>query len=189
MAAELISLLKFAHFLTVVLMAAPYYNLAVVNERARTGKAHADVDRYMETLIRRNSLRCHVFQWTALATGVALALASGLSLLEPWLLAKLALLSALVALLSVVHFSIQPRIDGLLGGVAGDVIQDDVLGRMKPLRALRKRLAGVCLFLVTVIVLVSIVSRFAPLLLLPLVPAAAAFSWGVYRKGALLGWV
>lgn len=188
MAAELL-LLKSAHILTVVLMAAPYYNLVIVNQRAGLGKAHADADRYMEGLVRRNSLRCYVFQATALATGVALVLASGLSLLELWLLAKLALLATLAGLLSVVHFRIQPRIDGLLGSVTGDAIPEDVLARIKPLRARRKKLAGTCLFLVTVTILVATAVRFEPFLLAPLIPLAAVFSWGVYRRGAPWGWV
>jgi hypothetical protein len=39
--------LKFLHVITVVFMAAPLYNLVVVNERVRFGKAHLDVDRYL----------------------------------------------------------------------------------------------------------------------------------------------
>lgn len=188
MAAELLSLLRFAHILTVVFMAAPYYNLVVVNERAMAGKTHADVDRYMERMVRRNAVRCYVFQATALATGALLVAVAGLSFTEPWPAAKLALLAALMALLSVIHFRVQPRIDALLGGVSGDAIPEEVLGRIKPLRVLRKRLAGVCLFLLTVTVLVAVV-RFEPLLLAALVPLAAAFSWAVYRKGAAWGWV
>jgi hypothetical protein len=46
--------LKFLHVITVVFMAAPLYNLVVVNERVRFGKAHLDVDRYFENLIRGN---------------------------------------------------------------------------------------------------------------------------------------
>jgi len=63
---------KFLHVLTVVFMAAPLYNLIVVNERARFGKAPAAVDRYFENLIRGNAIRCYVFQLTALATGILL---------------------------------------------------------------------------------------------------------------------
>ena len=64
--------MKFLHVLTVVFMAAPLYNLIVVNERAKFGKAHIQVDRYFESLIRGNATRCYVFQVTALVTGVLL---------------------------------------------------------------------------------------------------------------------
>ena len=49
---------KFAHILTVVFMAAPLYNLIVVNERLRFGKAPYPVDRYFENLIKTNAVRC-----------------------------------------------------------------------------------------------------------------------------------
>ena len=66
-------LLKFAHVIAVVFMAAPLYNLIVVNERVRFGKAHLQVDQYFENIIRGNSTRCYIFQVTALVTGVLLA--------------------------------------------------------------------------------------------------------------------
>src|SRR4030067_667373 len=121
---NLYDLLKFLHILTVVFMAAPLYNLVVVNERVKFGKAHLDVDRYFESLIRGNAARCYVFQVTALVTGVALvALGGSLApIFTDWvLLAKLLLLLLLMALLPVVHFSIQPRIDGLMTEATGDV--------------------------------------------------------------------
>ncbi|MBI3961180.1 MAG: hypothetical protein HY335_00390, partial [Deinococcus sp.] len=68
---------KFLHVLTVVFMAAPLYNLVVVNERLRFGKAPFAVDRYFENLIKSNALRCFVFQATALVTGILLILLLG----------------------------------------------------------------------------------------------------------------
>ena len=56
--------IKFLHILTVVFMAAPLYNLIVVNERLRFGKAPTAVDRYFENLIKTNAVRCFVFQAT-----------------------------------------------------------------------------------------------------------------------------
>ena len=49
---RLYDVLKFLHLITVVFMAAPLYNLVVVNERARFGKAHLQVDQYFESIIR-----------------------------------------------------------------------------------------------------------------------------------------
>ena len=91
--------LKFLHIITVVFMAAPLYNLVVVNERVKFGKAHLDVDRYFESIIRGNSIRCYVFQVTALVTGVALAILGGsvAALFTNWvLLAKLLLIPLII---------------------------------------------------------------------------------------------
>ena len=125
---NLYDLLKFLHILTVVFMAAPLYNLVVVNERVKFGKAHIQVDRYFENLIRGNAARCYVFQATALVTGVILVGLGGslVSLVTNWvLLAKLIILLILTGLLSVVTFSLQPRIDGLLAQVTGDAIPQE----------------------------------------------------------------
>ena len=87
---------KFLHILAVVFMSAPLYNLIVVNERVAFGKAPFAVDLYFEDIIKGNSLRCYVYQLTALGTGILLIPLVGL----PWaslcekgiLLAKLLLL-------------------------------------------------------------------------------------------------
>src|SRR3990167_10013640 len=71
---------KFLHILTVVFMAAPLYNLIVVNERLRYGKAPYAVDRYFENLIKTNAIRCFVFQLTAFVTGILLLPLGGLPL-------------------------------------------------------------------------------------------------------------
>src|SRR3970282_1693627 len=97
--------MKFLHVLTVVFMAAPLYNLIVVNERAKFGKAHIQVDRDFESLIRGKAPPCYVCEVTALVTGVLLVGLGGslVSLVTNWvLLAKLILLLVLTGLLSVV---------------------------------------------------------------------------------------
>ena len=112
---------KFLHILTVVFMAAPLYNLIVVNERVRFGKAPYVVDRYFENLIKTNAARCFVFQTTAFVTGILLIPLSGQPLSALFtnkiLLAKLVLLVVLSLLLSYVHFRIQPRIEAVLAQV------------------------------------------------------------------------
>lgn len=185
---------KFLHVITVVFMAAPLYNLVVVNERVRFGKAHLDVDRYFENLIRGNAIRCYVFQLTALGTGVLLAvLGHSFTVLytNGVLLAKLVLLLMLMALLSVVHFSIQPRIDGLLAEATGDALAPALAARIGPLRVLRKRLAAICLFLVitTVILGLQVFARFTPPTTIVLVAVAAVFAWRVYRSRVAYGWM
>lgn len=187
-------LLKFLHILAVVFMAAPLYNLVVVNERVRFGKAHIQVDRYFENLIRGNAARCYVFQATALVTGVLLVGLRGswFSLVTNWvLLAKLIILLILSALLSVVTFSLQPRIDGLLAQVASESIPQDIAAQIGPIRLRRKRLATLCLFLVitTVLLGLQVFSPFgAPLTVLLLI-LAALFAWRVYRTPIPYGWV
>lgn len=192
---EFYNVMKFLHVLTVVFMAAPLYNLIVVNERVRFGKAPLPVDRYFESIIRGNSTRCFVFQLTALATGIILISAGGhplTALVTNWvLLAKLLLLLTLTALLSWVHFAIQPRIDGLLSRVQTEIIPPDLAGEIAPLRGRRKRLAATCLFLVTVTVLlgVQVFTRFHPAVTVGLILLAALFAWRVYTSHIPYGWV
>lgn len=107
------------------------------------------------------------------------------------LLAKLVLLLALMALLSVVHFSIQPRIDGLLAEATGDALAAALAARIGPLRVRRKRLAAICLFLVitTVILGLQVFARFTPPTTIALVAVAAVFAWRVYRSRVAYGWM
>lgn len=192
---ESYNVMKFLHVLAVVFMAAPLYNLIVVNERVRFGKAPLPVDRYFESIIRGNSTRCFVFQLTALLTGIILIPVGGhplTALVTNWvLLAKLLLLLTLSLLLSWVHFGIQPRIDGLLSRVQTDVIPPDLAGEIAPLRGRRKRLAATCLFLVTVTVLlgVQVFTRFHPAVTVGLILLAALFSRRVYTSHIPYGWV
>lgn len=192
---EFYNVMKFLHVLTVVFMAAPLYSLIVVNERVRFGKAPLPVDRYFESIIRGNAARCFVFQLTALLTGIILIPGGGhplTALVTNWvLLAKLLLLLTLTALLSWVHFGIQPRIDGLLSRVQTDVIPPDLAGEIAPLRGRRKRLAATCLFLVIVTVLLGaqVFTRFSPAVTVGLILLAALFAWRVYTSHIPYGWV
>ncbi len=192
---EFYNVMKFLHVLTVVFMAAPLYNLIVVNERVRFGKAPVPVDRYFEGLIRGNSTRCFVFQLTALVTGIILIPVGGhplTALVTNWvLLAKLLLLLTLSVLLSWVHLGIQPRIDGLLSRVQTEVIPPDLAGEIAPLRGRRKRLAATCLFLVIVTVLLGaqVFTRFSPAVTVGLILLAALFAWRVYTSHIPYGWV
>jgi len=187
--------IKFLHILTVVFMAAPLYNLVVVNERLQFGKAPYAVDRYFENLIKSNAVRCFVFQTTAFATGVLLVIVSGLpwtALFTNWvLLAKLLLLTVLSLLLSYVHFVLQPRIEALLARVQAAEIPPDIAGQLSPWRARRKKLAGFCLFFVITLVLlgVQVSTTFHPLLTGLLILLAAVFSWRVYKSTIPYGWM
>ena len=117
---------KFLHVLTVIFMAAPLYSLIIVNERALFSPQMVyQVDRYMETMIGKNALRCYIFQLTALLTGLWLVWKLGWSW-NPILVLKLLLLFALMALLSIVHWRIQPRIETLFNQVKGDPVPQEI---------------------------------------------------------------
>jgi hypothetical protein len=186
---------KFLHVLSVVFMAAPLYNLIVVNERLRFGKAPYAVDRYFENLIKGNAGRCFAFQATVFVTGILLIILPGgsLSLLftNAVLLAKFILLLVLSALLSYVHFGIQPKIEGLLAKVEGEDIPPDIADELRPWRGRRKKLAGFCLFFVITLVLLGmqVYARFSPALSAGLIVLAALFSWRVYKSTIPYGWV
>ena len=186
---------KFLHILTVVFMAAPLYNLIVVNERLRFGKAPFAVDRYFENLIKTNAIRCFVFQATAFVTGIVLIPLSGQplsTLFHNWvLLAKFLLLLVLSVLLSHVHLAIQPRIEALLAQVQATEIPAEILSQIVPWRVRRKKLAGFCLFFVITLVLLGlqVVSRFQPAVTVLLLLLAALFSWRVYKTPIPYGWI
>ena len=186
---------KFLHILTVVFMAAPLYNLIVVNEQLRFGKAPYAVDRYFENLIKTNAARCFVFQTTALVTGILLIPLSGQPLSALFtnkiLLAKLVLLVVLSLLLSYVHLRIQPRIETLLAQVQGEEISTALAAELLPWRSRRKKLAGFCLFFVISLVLLGlqVFARFHPFLTGLLLLLAAVFSWRVYKTNIPYGWV
>ncbi len=186
---------KFLHILTVVFMAAPLYNLIVVNERLRFGKAPYAVDRYFENLIKTNAIRCFVFQATAFITGILLIVLSRQSLSVLFtnrvLLAKLLLLLVLTILLSYVHLGVQPRIEALLAQVQSDQIPPSIAEQLVPWRARRKKLAGFCLFFVITLVLLGlqVFVRFNLFLTGLLIVLAALFSWRVYRTNIPYGWI
>jgi len=189
------NIVKFIHILAVVFMAAPLYNLIVVHERRRIGKAHFAVDRYFENIIKGAAIRCYVYQFTALLTGILLIPPAGFAwsdLIEnPILLSKLLLLLLLTALLSVVHFRIQPAIESLLAHVQGDEMPEGIAKQIAPIRLRRTRLATVCLFIVIMIVLLGlqITSRFGLPITAILILLAVLFSWRVYRSSVRWGWL
>ena len=186
--------IKFLHILTVVFMAAPLYNLIVVNERLRFGKAPTAVDRYFENLIKTNAVRCFVFQATAFVTGILLILLSGQSFgvlfTNGVLLGKFLLLLLLSVLLSYVHLGIQPHIDGLLAQVQEEEIPSAIGKQLALWRGRRKKLAGFCLFFVITLVLLGlqVFVRFDPFVSSLLLLLGAFFSWRVYKTNIPYGW-
>ena len=192
----LLQILRFAHILVVVFMAWPLYALIAVNERGALGPPLGDrADRYMENIIKGQTIRCYIYQLTALVTGLALVYFRGLgldSILTNWVLAaKLILLLVLTGLLSYVHFSLQPKIDALFAQAGANPVPQEIAAQIGPLRVRRKKLAATCLFIVITIVLLGlqVYSRFNPVVTLVLFGLAALFVWHAYRTRLPYGWV
>lgn len=190
-------ILKFLHIMSFVFMSVPLFNLIVVNERAKFGpNLNYYTDNYMENIIRGGVKRCFTFQTSVLITGVLLLIFGPLgigALLNNWILAaKTLLLFTLMGLLSYVHLSIQPQIDRSLKDVKSEVpIPEEILTRIKPYRIRRKKLAGYCLFLViiTIILGLQVYGTFNPMLTIGLVTLAALFSYRAYKNAIIYGWI
>ena len=119
------------HGITVVLMAAPYYNLAVVSERKRFGPGHLDVDRFFEQVVKGILFRCYFVQWTALILGVVLVLIhptlTAEDMLSNWrLVVKLVAWALIMTIHNYIYFLIQPRISPILkaGGPVRSLLQN-----------------------------------------------------------------
>jgi len=190
-------IVRFLHIMGFVFMSVPLFNLIVVNERAQLGAAfNYSADRYMENIIRRGAARCFVFQTTVLITGVLLLFLGPLGISTLWtswiVLAKTLLLLTLMALLSYVHFGLQPRIEALLAGIGSETtVPDDFAAQLKPYRVRRKRMATLCLFLViTAIILgLQVYGTFSPYLTLLLIALAGVFALRVNKTLLRFGWI
>ena len=185
------------HLFSTLLMAAPAYMLVIVNERARFGAPLSYLtDRYMENIIRNNAIRCFVFQGTMAASGLGLIYVTGRSwsslVTEPVIVVKWVALLLLISLLSYIHFSLQPRIETLINQVKPDQpVPPEISPKLGSLRLRRKRLSGICFFLVLTALIMGLRATFYYniYLAIGLVAVAALYAWRVYRKGMRLGWI
>src|SRR5574341_725211 len=126
---ELVSVLRVVHIVNAILMAWPFYALVAVNQRARLGPPLGDrVDVYLEKMIKSRVVPCYVFQLSALVSGLWLVYAAGRGfdvLIANWVLGlKFLLLLVIAALLSIVHFNLQPHIDALFAKASGGKIEE-----------------------------------------------------------------
>ncbi|MBI3989591.1 MAG: hypothetical protein HY347_08235 [candidate division NC10 bacterium] len=193
--AGLIAFLKVVHLINAILMAWPFYALVTVNQRVRLGPPLGDrADTYMENIIKNRTVPCFVFQATALVTGLVLVLLRGLGLdalvTNPVLAVKFLLLLLIAALLSYVHFSVQPQIDALFAQ-AGNPVPAEVAPRIGALRLHRKRIASICMFVVLTVSMLG-VQAWSPFpfgLTVLLVLAIALFTWRAYKSVTPYGWV
>jgi len=194
---ELRAFLLVVHLLSTLLMAAPFYMLVIVNERARFGAPLGYfTDRYMENIIRNNAVRCFIFQGTMLASGLWLTYITRGSftplLTEPTLMVKWVALVILASLLSHIHFSVQPRIERLMEQVKPDApVPQGLAPQLAALRSRRKKLSGICLFLVLTALIMGLRATFFYnfYLAIGLIAIAAVYAWRVYRKPVPLGWI
>lgn len=191
-----IGMVRFIHILAAVFMAWPLYALITVNERGRLGPPLGDrADHYMENIIRGMTVRCFVFQVTALVTGVILVGLRGLGwsalVTNGVLLTKLLLLFSLMGLLSYVHFSLQPRLDAFFASTPPGVMTGELARQIGALRLRRKRIAATCLFLVITLVLLGlqVYARFSLTMTALLLIAAAVFVWNAFRTRMPYGWM
>ncbi len=190
-------ILKLLHVIGFVFMSVPLFNLIIVNERALMGTSFIyHIDRYMENIIRRGAVRCFVFQSTVLITGVLLLIFGPLGIKSIWqnwvLLVKTLLLFTLMGLLSYVHFNLQPKIEALLANISPDSpVPEGIMGKLKPYRIRRKKLATFCLFLVvtTIILGLQVYGAFHPILNIALIALAALFALRANKTLVRFGWV
>ncbi len=194
---ELKAFFLVVHLLSTLMMAAPFYMLIIVNERARFGEPLGYfTDRYMENIIRNNAARCFIFQGTMLASGLGLVYVAGrgwggLLTYQP-LVVKWVSLLIMMSLLSYVHFFLQPRIEALLSQVRPDGPIPENLGpQIARLRLRRKRLSGICLFFVltALIMGVRVTLRFNAYLGVVFIVVAGIYAWRVYKRPVPLGWI
>ena len=196
MSPEILALLRLFHVVATFLMAAPFYMLLVVNERARfTVPPGYNPDRYLENIIKGQPLRCYAYMAVIAVTGFFLAFGVGFSadlFLSSWVLwVKVGGFIILVLLLSYVHFGIQPKIEKLMSPLKpGESLAESDRPVLMALRMRRKKLAATCLFLVltTVIFGMRMLAEYNIILLLAFLVFAALFAWRAYRKPVPYGW-
>jgi len=192
---EVISVVRVVHILTAILMAWPLYALVAVNQRVRLGPPLGDrTDTYIENLIKNRTIPCFVFQGTALLSGLALIALQGQGLgdllVNPVLGLKFVLLLLIIGLLSFVHFTLQPQIDGLFDR-ASNPIEGEPAARIGLLRTRRKKIASVCMFVVLTIAMLGmqVYSTFPVWLTVILLALIALFTWRTYETQTPYGWI
>jgi len=180
------------HLVAMLFMAAPLYALITVNERARFAMPpNYNTDRYLENVIKRQPIRCYAYLAVILVTGILLTWYKGWIWTDWALIAKLGVVTAIAWLLSYVHFGIQPHIERILDNLKpGEEVPAKEKVTLLLWRSRRKRLAGICLFLVltALIMGVRVTWGYAPWLAAVFMVAAALFSWRTYRTPIRFGW-
>lgn len=180
------------HLIAMLFMAAPFYALIVVGERARFATPpNYNTDRYMENIIKNQPIRCYAYLAVILVTGILLVWGRGWIWADWALIVKIVVFALLAGLLSYIHFSIQPKIERILANYKpGEEIPATARPSLVAWRIRRKRLAAICLFLVltALIMGVRVTWGYAPWLAAVFLVAAALFAWRAYRRPVPWGW-
>ncbi len=186
----------FIHIISVVFMAWPLYALITVNERPKVNAPVGDkVDDFMEGILKKNAIRCYIFQSTALLTGIYLVWSNygNLSLIvSNWrLLGKTVGLLLIMGSLSYVVFYLQPKIDKLFVDLKKPQFKEDITKKIGTIRVTRKKMAAACLFIVLTVFLLA-VQIIIPLPIwanVVLTVLIALFVIRVYKKSVPYGWI
>ncbi len=193
MSPEVQSVVLLLHLVAMLFMAAPLYALLAVGERGRfTVPPNYNTDRYLENILKSQPLRCYAYLAVILVTGVLLTWYKGWVWTDWALIAKLVAFTALVWLLSYVHFVIQPHIETILTGwKPGEEVPAEKKSTFLTWRGRRKRLAGICLFLVLTALIMGVRVTFSYMpwyIVVAFLVAAVLFAWRVYRNPVRFGW-
>ncbi len=189
---EVYIVLLLLHLLAMLFMAAPLYALITVNERARfAAPPNYNTDRYLENVIKSQPIRCYAYLAVITVTGFLLIWYRGWMWADWALITKLVAATAIFFLLTYVHKGIQPHIESVLDKCKpGEEVAAEDKPTLMAWRRRRKRLAGICLFLVLTAVIMGlrVTWSYAPWLAAVFLVAAALFAWRVYRTPVRLGW-
>ena len=192
MSPEVRAVVLLLHLVAMLFMAAPLYALITVNERARFAvPPNYNTDRFLENVIKNQPIRCYAYLAVIVVTGILLTWARGWIWTDWALIAKLVAATAIGFLLSYVHNGIQPHIESILDKLKpGEEVSAEDRVTLLVWRTRRKRLAGICLFLVltALIMGVRVTWGYAPWLVAVFMVAAALFAWRVYRNPVRFGW-
>lgn len=193
MPSEIYFIFLMLHLVATMFMAAPLYALISVNERAHfTVPPNYNTDRYLENMIKHQPIRCYTYLAVLFVTGIMLIWARGWIWLDWALITKLVASTAMVFLLSYVHFNIQPHVEGILDKIKpGEEVLAEDRATLLAWRGRRKRLAGICLFLVltALIMGVRVTFSYTPWLAAAFMVVAALFAWRVFHTPVRLGWL
>jgi hypothetical protein len=182
------------HLVAMLFMAAPLYALLAVNERGRfTIPPNYNTDRYLENILKNQPIRCYAYLAVILVTGILLTWYKGWIWTDWALIVKLVAFAAWVSLLSYVHFTIQPHIESILTGwKPGEEVPSEKRPTFLAWRGRRKRLAGICLFLVLTSLIMGLRVTFSYMpwqVVAVFTVVAALFAWRVYRNPVRFGWI
>lgn len=186
----------FIHIISVVFMAWPLYAIITVNERPKVSAPVGDkVDDFMEGILKKNTIRCYVFQTTALLTGIYLIwskFGTFAPIVSNWvLLGKTIGLLLIMGSLSFVVFYLQPKIDKLFADLRESQGKEAIVKKIGAIRLTRKKMAATCLFIVLTVFLlaVQIYKSFPIWVNAIVVVLIILFVIRVYKKSVPYGWI